>query len=339
VLARRYSRPLEKLAEQSARVRELRLTDQVTVRSPLREVAQLTDANAQMLTALNSFSRYVPMDLVRQLLHRGEVAKIGGRDDVLTILFTDIAGFTRVSEQMSPQELTLHMAGYFAAMLEELNAERATVDKFIGDAIVAFWGAPEPDPEQAQHAVRAVLHCCDRLCELNEAWTLEGRPPLHTRFGLNRGPAVVGNVGAPDRLNYTVLGDTVNMASRLEALNARYGTSVLATEAVVEAAGPEFVWRRIDRVAVKGKDEAVTIFEPLGEATRVSAEEAELAKKYEDALDHYAQGKFNEAIVALEALLELSPDAAALRLLERCRSCAANPPASDWDGVTRYESK
>jgi len=339
VLARRYSRPLEALAEQSARVRELRLTDHASVRSPLREIAQLADANAQMLTALDSFSRYVPMELVRQLLHRGEVAQIGGRDAELTILFTDIAGFTDVSEQMPPQELAQHMAEYFGAMLEELHAERATVDKFIGDAIVAFWGAPEPEPQHAQRAVRAVLRCRDRLVELNAAWSLRGLPSLPTRFGLNTGPAVVGNVGAPERLNYTVLGDTVNMASRLEALNSRYGTTVLVAEGVAEAAGPEFAWRRIDRVAVKGKTEAVTIYEPLGEASRVPAPVLERSRRYEEALALYAERHFVESGDRLEALIAQSAEPAAERLLALCRRYAAQPPAPGWDGVTRYDTK
>jgi len=339
ILARRYSRPLEKLAEQSARVRELRLSDATDVQSPLREVSELAQANAQMITALESFSRYVPMDLVRQLMHRGEVARIGGRDAELTILFTDIAGFTSVSERMPPQELTVHMADYFSAMLEELHREHATVDKFVGDAIVAFWGAPEPDPNQARHAVRAVLRCHERLRRLSEEWKTRGLPALPTRFGLNAGPAVVGNVGAPDRLNYTVLGDTVNMASRLEALNGRYGTSILATGKVVEAAGPEFAWRRVDRVAVKGKTEALAIYEPLGEAARVSPAVLERARHYEEALAEYAQGCFAAAAERLEALLREAPDPTAERLLRRCREYVATPPGPGWEGVTVYDSK
>jgi adenylate cyclase len=277
--------------------------------------------------------------LVRQLLRRGEVARIGGRDAELTILFTDIAGFTSVSERMAPQELTDHMAQYFSVMLEELHRQHATVDKFVGDAIVAFWGAPEPDPEQTKHAVRAVLHCRERLRLLNEAWERRGLPALPTRFGVHTGPAVVGNVGAPDRLNYTVLGDTVNMASRLEALNARYGTSTLATEAVVRAAGPDFSWRLIDRVTVKGKTEAMAIHELLGEAERMSAVELERARQYEEAFAAYSAGRFAEAVGRLEELLRGNAEPAAQRLLDLCRRHAAEPPGPQWDGVTHYDSK
>jgi adenylate cyclase len=339
-LARRYSRPLESLAEQSARVRELSLTDRVPVESRLTEVAQLADANAQMMKALESFSRYVPMDLVRELLRRGEVAEIGGRTETLTILFTDIQDFTTVAEAMTPQTLTLHMAEYFSEMLGVLGRENATVDKFIGDAIVAFWGAPEPDPDHAAHAVRAVLGCRDRLAGLNRKWAEQGLPPLPTRFGLSTGAAVVGNVGAPERLNYTVLGDTVNVASRLESLNAKYGTAILATREVVEGAGEGFAWRRIDRVAVKGKDLPVDVFEPLGLSGSIPEADLDLARRYEGALQAYAEGRFEESVAGLESLLNDVPDdGPTSRLLELCRRCAAEAPDGPWDGVTRYDTK
>ncbi len=337
-LARRYSRPLELLARQSEKVRELNLTDRIPVPSRIREVSQLADANAQMMTALESFSRYVPMDLVRELLRRGEVAEIGGRTETLTILFTDIQDFTRVAEHMTPQALTLHMAEYFSAMLEVLGREKATVDKFIGDAIVAFWGAPEPDLDHAAHAVRAVLSCRARLAELNRAWVERSLPALPTRFGLATGEAVVGNVGSPERLNYTVLGDTVNLASRLEALNGRYGTSILATRDVVEGAGAAFAWRRIDRLAAKGKAQPVDVFEPLGPADAVAPEHLDAARRYEAALALYAEGRFAEAVDALERL-EGEGDAATARLLELCRGFVAEPPPGPWDGVTRYDTK
>lgn len=339
VLARRYSRPLEELAAQSGRIRDLRLDDAPRIESSLHEVSELARANDQMVAALQSFSRYVPMDLVRQLVGRGEVARIGGRDAELTILFTDVAGFTSVSERMSPQRLTDHMAEYFEVILEELDRQSATVDKFVGDAVVAFWGAPEPDPDQAKHAVRAVLRCRDRLHEMNRDWESRGLPPLPTRFGLNSGDAVVGNVGAANRLNYTVLGDTVNMASRLEALNGRYGTNVLVTDRVVEAAGPEFVWRLIDRVAVKGRTQAVAIYEPLGEAGAVSPAEVERARAYEEALAAYAEGRFADAEAGLARLLENGPDRPSERLLDLCRRFAEEPPEEPWNGVTTYDVK
>ncbi len=339
LMARRFSRPLEMLAEQTARVRELQLTDHLPVRSRLTEVQQLADANAQMMKALDSFARYVPMDLVRELLRRGEVAKIGGSTETLSILFTDIEGFTSLAERMDPENLTAHMAEYFSSMLQVLSDEQATVDKFIGDAIVAFWGAPNPDRDHATHAVRAVLRAITMLEGMNAAWVEEGRPELRTRFGLNTGDAVVGNVGSPERLSYTVLGDTVNLASRLESLNRMYGTYALATKAVVVAAGEGFLWRHVDRVAVQGKTEGVDIYEPLGEAGNVPQEVIRVKEEYEAALALYIDGRFAAAAQRLDALAsEQSGDRVIMRLFELARANESTPP-SDWDGVTHYTEK
>ncbi len=292
-----------------------------------------------MISALDSFARYVPIELVRELLERGEVARIGGTTETLSILFTDIEGFTSLSERLEPEELTSHMAEYFSAMLEVIGEEKGTVDKFIGDAIVAFWGAPARNDRHAQSAVRAVLRASARLDSMNAAWERQGQPPLYTRFGLNTGAAVVGNVGAPERLNYTVLGDAINLASRLESLNRFYGARVLAAQSVIDATGGEFEWRHIDRAAVKGKNDAVDIYEPLGETGGVPEERLRLRDAYEAALARYLAGAFDEAARRLEALLEQHPsDRPSRYLLERCREYAAHPPQA-WEGFTRHEEK
>lgn len=336
IMARRFSRPLETLAEQSARVRELELSSNGPVESNITEVKQLADANEQMMRALDSFARYVPMDVVRELLRRGEVARIGGNTETLSILFTDIEAFTAMAEQTEPEQLTAQMAEYFSAMLVVLADEKATVDKFIGDAIVAFWGAPRPIPDHAQHAVRAVLRGIEALEAINDAWAERGIPGMRTRFGLNCGDAVVGNVGSPERMNYTVLGDAVNLASRLESLNAEYGTQAIGSESMVRAAGEAFVWRRLDRVAVKGKTEAVDIYELLGEAGTIPEDSLKASAEYEAALQLYLDGNFGQAAELLEAAARRRPeDAAVTRLLEIVRQYAESPPAG-WDGVTRF---
>lgn len=267
-LARAYSKPLEALARQSARVRDLDLTAHEPVTSSLAEVRALSEAQQQMLAAVESFSRYVPVDVVRELVQRGEVAKIGGRDAELTLLFTDIRGFTSVAEGMAPQALAAHMATYFEAMLDVLNAHNATVDKFVGDAIVAFWGAPTEDPHHASNAVRCTMALAERVAELNELWETEGLPVLRTGFGLHTGSVVVGNLGAPERLAYTVIGDAVNVASRIEGLNRDYQTVILGSAAVRDAdmASPpshrsSAVWRHVDRVVVKGRREPLDVYE------------------------------------------------------------------------------
>ncbi len=340
LLARSYSRPLEALARQSTRIRNLDFRFDETVDAPLEEIRALAVAQQQSLAVLQSFSRYVPVDVVRELVSEGEIARIGGRTRTLTILFSDIAGFTTIAEGMQPQALADHMAEYFEAMIDAIQAEGGTVDKLVGDAIVAFWGAPRPLEDHAAHGVRAVLACRERLGRLEEEWGTRGLPPLPTRFGLASGPVVVGNIGAPSRLAYTVLGDTVNFASRLEGLNKRYFTMDLADRAVVEATGSAFVWRRVDRVVVKGRTGERWIYELLGRSGDVLDDVVARARLYETAWDLHAGRRFDEAVSALEALLEEGPgDGAALRLLALCRGYLANPPDADWTATTRMTDK
>jgi adenylate cyclase len=339
LLARRFSLPLELLADQSARVRELDLSGGTEIESRLTEVQKLADANAQMMTALDSFARYVPIDLVRELLRRGEVARIGGTTETVSILFTDIEGFTTLAEQMEPDELTAQMAEYFGAMLEVLNDEKATIDKFIGDAIVAFWGAPNPNPQHARCAVRAIVRALVWLDQMNAAWRAQGKPELRTRFGLAAGEVLVGNIGAPERLDYTVLGDTVNLASRLESLNRAYGTWALVTGNAVKMAGEGFVWQHIDRVTVKGRSEIEDIYTPLGEEGEVSPQRLDEKKRYESALEHYFEGKFEAATAILErAVAENGDDRIAQKFLERVLVLKETRPI-DWDGFTDHKNK
>lgn len=340
IVARYYSRPLEALARQSAEIRDLNLTDAPPVQSRVREIKQLAEAQSQMLTGIRSFSRYVSVALVRDLVRRGEVAMIGGKKTSLTVLFTDIRDFTRIAESMAPEELTRHMADYFQLMIAALQKERGTVDKIVGDGIVAFWGAPEPLDDHTGHAITAVITCQRLLRDQNRRWENSGRPGLPTHFGLCAGQAVVGNVGAPERLSYTALGDTVNTASRLEALNTRYGTECLVTKSVVDEAGPGFIWRRIDRVRMKGKAIATDIYEPLGEASQVPDTARKRAQKYEEALHLSTERRFAEAVQLLDAVLSAKPgDGPSLRLRGMCNDWIKTPPAEDWDGVTEFARK
>ena len=340
VMSRTYGRPLEALANSSRRIRSLDLDAHDPVSSQLSEVSQLADAQQQMLATLQSFSKYVPIEVVRELVHRGEVAQIGGTSESLTILFTDISGFTTIAESMGPEALTAHMADYFREMLTILEDHGATVDKLIGDAIVAFWGAPRQDPRHAEHAMEAVVACSRRLGECNAAWAAQGLPSLNTRFGLSTGTVIVGNVGATSRLSYTVLGDTVNLAARLEGLNRFYGTEVLVSEDMKESTGDAFAWRLVDLVAVKGKQQGKRIYEPLGPRGEVAAERLAFAQAYEAAWQTYQQRQFAEALSQLAKLLEAWPHEPSLvRLYEICQAYAAEPPPADWDGVARMQAK
>lgn len=338
-LARRFTTPLSDLASNSSRIRRLDLRSSTPVSSRITEIAELATAQEGMRTALDAFSRYVPTDVVRELLELGEAAQIGGERKTLTVLFSDIQGFTQIAERKSPEELTQHLAAYFDEMITIID-EVGTVDKLIGDGIMAFWGAPYPDPHHARHAVEAVLACRDRLDALNARWQGEGEPPLPTRFGLASGPALVGNVGSARRLSYTAVGDVVNLASRLEGLNRLYGTEILAAEPVPELAGDAFAWRRIDRVRVVGRAQAVEISELLGRAAEVVPAQRAFARDYEQGLALYRAGAWSEAAALLAGLApELQEDASVRKLRDACARLLEDPPEPGWEPVTALDQK
>ena len=287
LLARGYSRPLEALARQSDKIRALDFSDDEEIQANLVEFQALADSQSKSLRALQSFSRYVPLEVVTELVETDQVARIGGRAEHLTVLFTDIAGFTAIAESMTPEALARHLSDYFECVVHELQRHGATVDKLIGDAVMAFWGAPLPMPDHCSRAVEAVDSARRALAELNDRWAAEGLPPLPTRFGLAMGQVIVGNMGASDRLAYTVIGDTVNLASRLEGINKLYGTETMAEQSVVEASGDAWAWRRLDRVRVVGRNEPVWVYELLGRE-----QDAALVAAYEAAWDRYAGAEF-----------------------------------------------
>jgi adenylate cyclase len=340
-LSRRVSGPLSRLVGNSQRIGELDLTASDPIASNLTEVDQLAAEQERMRIALDAFSKYVPVELVRELLRRGEAAQIGGQQRELAIVFSDVVGFTTIAESMTPAELTQHMAVYFAELLKIIQSDgRGDVNEIAGDGIVAFWGAPAEDPDHASHAVDAVLRCCARLDELNADWRERGRPPLPTCFGISVGPVVVGNVGAPSRMTYAAVGDSVNVASRVEGLNRMYGTRVLATRATVDGAGPGFSWRWVDRVRVKGKLQPIDLFELLGREGEVDPLRAEFARSYETAFENYRERRFEAARDALEALTPAPEgDLSVTRLLERARHAIEDPPGADWEPVSIFQVK
>jgi adenylate cyclase len=340
MLASKYSRPLQALAQRSRQIRKLELQSGDKITSRLKEVMRLVRAHDDMTSGLESFSRYVPVELVKQLLLQGEVAKIGGVTRELSILFTDIRDFTSISERMNPEALTEHMAGYFDLMLSELGRTEATVDKLIGDAIVAFWGAPNEDPDYIQHCVEAVINCMSSLKQFNAASEARGLPRFDTCFGLGTGAVVVGNVGSRTRLNYTALGDTMNLTSRLEGLNRLYGTEAIAMERLVSKAGGGYLFRKLDMVTVKGRKGSETIYELVGREQDVSDERRAFVQRYESAFELYLQREFTRAKEALESLQGDYPgDLSVARLLMSCLHCLETPPGPEWDGVTRYDIK
>jgi adenylate cyclase len=308
--------------------------------SRIIEVQTLTTALDEMKRGLRSFRKYVPADLVRELLASGQEAEIGGKRLELTIHFSDIVGFTSVAESLPPEQLVLNLGEYLEEMSEHIAATGGTVDKYIGDAIMAFWGAPRPDADHALHACEAALENRDRLDALNARWEAAGRPRFDARVALHTGEVVVGNVGSGARLNYTVIGDAVNLASRLESLNKRYGTRLMISETTWARVSHAMVARPLDKVSVKGKAASVVIYELLGRKSRVSADALEAADRHAQAFSLYLERRWSEAIVVLREQLERRPSDGPTRiLLERCERWAASPAPSDWDGIERMTEK
>jgi adenylate cyclase len=283
-------------------------------------------------TAMRSMGKYVPMDLVRRLYHLGEEPALGGEATELSALFTDIQGFTDFAETADADVVANRLGEYLHVMVSVIQGEKGTIDKFIGDSVMAFWNAPEPVPDSAALACRAVLACRQALARLYASPQWEGVPGFETRFGLHHCVASVGHFGSPERFNYTAIGDGINLASRLERLNKHYGTSIIASAAVRDAAGPGFLWRHLDRVTVKGKTQSLEIYELIGESSEAVPPHISV---YEQALDAWLAGDFQQAL----ALSESQPcDAPSLFLATRCRLHLAAPPPG-WDGVYAFNTK
>jgi adenylate cyclase len=264
-LSSTLSRPLARLADEAGNIRAFELDAFKGVRSRITEVAQLSGALGSAVEALKGFKRYVPADLVRKLLTSPEFAQVGGHEAELTIMFTDIFGFTAIAERLPPQELLSAISEYLELMTSVIMKHGGTVDKYIGDAVMAFWGAPTPIDDGTGRACRAAIECQQKLSELNARWANEGRPQLITGIGINVGHVVVGNFGSTDRLNYSLLGDGVNIAARLEKLNREYDTRILISESTLEKIADRFTTRLVASAQMKGRTQTVKVYELTGE--------------------------------------------------------------------------
>lgn len=285
------------------------------------------------------FGQYVPPELVDEMARDPQAYSMEGRNVELTVLFSDVRGFTNISEGLDPQELSHLMNAYLGAMTEVIRKNRGTLDKYMGDAIMAFWGAPVADPENARHAVLTALAMQKELKKLAEPFRQKGWPELHIGVGVNTGMMTVGDMGSPVRKAYTVMGDAVNLGSRLESITKQYGVEVIVGPLTRERL-EGFVFREIDRVRVKGKDEPVTIYEPLGLLGEVADETLGQLKLWQHALRLYRAQDWDQAELQLLNLSRQAPEFKLYQLyLERLAIWRKNPPGADWDGVTTFETK
>ena len=287
-----------------------------------------------------TFQQYVSPGVIRLLEQDpGRFLRRGGETKELTIMFADIRGFTSLSEGLTADEVVTLLNEYLGEMTEILFQRWGTLDKYIGDAIMAFWGSPFPQEDYAQRACSAALDMCARLEELNLRWREENRPTLAIGVGLNTGPVNVGNMGSDRRLAWTVMGDNVNLASRLEGLTKEYGVRMVVSESTWQQVQSHFVGRDLDRIRVKGKQQPVGVYELLG--FRQNAEQhGELLAAFGDALRAYRRRQWREAVAGFEALLGRWPqDGPSQLFLRRSREFLAEAPPPDWDGVYVMKTK
>lgn len=277
-----------------------------------------------------AFRYYVAPEIVNEMTAHPERLVLGGSRRDITIVFTDLAGFTGVSETMSPERVAALLNDYLSHMTRIIFAHGGTVDKFIGDAIMAFWGAPLDDPEQALHACEAVRDMQAALAGLRQRYAEQGLPELHMRVGIHSGAAVVGNMGSTERFDYTAIGDNVNLASRLEGINKLYGTDTLISGETARRLGGRIALRRVDRVIVKGKTQPIDV--------HTLCDDAEIARLSDEALDHYSHRRWDEAVSAWRRLSALKPeDAIAPLFVRRIEGFRQAPPPPEWDGSIALE--
>jgi class 3 adenylate cyclase len=282
-----------------------------------------------------SFALYLAPEIIEKLMASHKPPVLGGELRNITVLFSDIAGFSSFSEVMAPGELVTLMNTYLTAMTDIIEAHGGFVDKYIGDAIVAVFGAPLDDPDHAAHAVRAALACRAQLEELNRHAAAFKGHKLSARIGLNSGEALVGNIGSHRRFNYTAMGDTVNLAARLENANKYFTTTIMASEMTMSLADNAFAWRELGAIRVKGRIQPVRVFEPLAAAGAESTEQKMRAATYAQALTCWRARDFTGAAERFAAIAETDPPSA--RFLKYASAFAQRPPGPDWEPVTTLE--
>ena len=332
--------PLLRIAGQLKHIEEFRLDRVGRLTSPLRELDDLSGALLQMSRGLASFQKYMPTELVRTLVSHGVEARPGGHQQTLTVMFTDLAGYTGISERLGDHVVPL-LAEYLEVVSAAVLGRNGTIDKFIGDGVMAFWGAPVPNEHHALDACAAALECQRLLGSQRAAAEHSGGTPLRMRIGINTGRMLVGNIGSNERLSYTVIGDPVNVASRLEPLGKLYGVDIIIGEETRVAAGDAIIVRRLDRVAVYGRIGGLAIYELLGLAEDAKTATLEWVRTYEAGLAAYEDRRWSEAIGFFEATAAIrgTVDRPSEILIKRCRSCLIDPPRSDWIPISVLESK
>lgn len=346
LLAGGITKPIRTLAIAARRIGQGELETNVDIRTG-DELEQLGGAFNEMVIGLkerefikNTFERYVSKTVASELIKNPNMVRLGGTKKELTVMFSDIGGFTTLSEALTPEEVVRRLNEYFEGMSSAILEFNGTLNQFQGDAVVAFWGAPIPQENHATLACLAAIRCREFLKSLQEKWIAQGLPQRTFRFGISTGEMVVGNIGSSSRFEYTVIGDEVNLASRLEGANKIYGTQILISDKTYELTKGEIIVRELDIIRVVGKSQPVRIYELVSEKGQLDDGRFEILEKFRSGVNLYREQKWSEAGEYFEKILELDPhDKPTQEYLRRCKEFENSPPPPDWEGVFELRSK
>jgi class 3 adenylate cyclase len=310
----RLARPIELVSRELKSVENLSFDGVPGRRSGIGEIAQLQSAAALLRNSLQSFSSFVPLDVVRELIRSGTPLALGVEPKFLTVFFSDLENFSTQAEQLKPSDLLTQLSAYFEEVSRAIAQEHGTIDKFSGDGVMAFWGAPAPQSDHVLRACAGALRAARRMEKLNQVWSAEGRPNMRIRIGLNCANVLVGNVGSSERLSYTVMGDGVNVAARLEGINKTFGTTICISDSVFEAVEADILARPLRKVQVKGRKHEFMIYELLGikgssdPELEIRERDARLNEMTWEAARSIERGDVAEAMRRYQAMLEVFPD-------------------------------
>jgi len=336
-LVSRVIKPLNRVTKQFDQIKNFNLKNTEHIDSRITEIAYISDRLDAMKKSLCSFGRYVPASLVRELIETGEDAHIGGVKKPLVIFFTDIKNFTTLAEDADPDLLTVQICEYFDELSNIIARNHGTIDKYIGDAIMAFWGAPSQVDDPAILACKTAIQCVKRSIELNAQWKSQGKPEFVTRVGIHIGDAIVGNLGSSERLNYTVIGDVINLTSRLVDINKTYGTQIIVSESIYIIIKDQFKARMLDYMVVRGRQKPTYIYEIITDIEHLTYDFNAYIDHFTQGFDDYRNRKWNQAIQHFSECSKIYPeDKVAPLFISRCNHFKTDPPSGDWKGERTY---
>ena len=339
-IAQKTSKPLEGLAIFAEKIGRLDFDYKISSESKITEINNLSDSMRLMQIGLRSFTRYLPKEVLKSFLDSGIEARVNVIEKDLTILFTDIVNFTSYAEKLNPNELVLQLNELLACFTSAIYKNEGTVDKYIGDAVMAFWNAPKSVESHAFKACKAAFEGLTNLSALQKEWAKLNKPIFKVRVGINTGPVIIGNIGTEERLSYTVIGDNVNLASRLEGLNKMYGTTIIISDFTLKSCGNRLVTRPVDLVGVKGRDQKIWVHELLGIVGETSENIIKFCSGFNNAYEAYLKKDWSGGLSLFQKIAIDYPDDKLTQIyVDRCKEYQQNPPDASWDGGQAMDQK